>query len=110
MGMYGLSLFSAERRKKEVGIRKVNGAHAGQILQLFIKDFAVVVLIANALALPVGVFIMDRWLRNFAYHVGVEWWILLASLFVSVGVAVLTVSYTTVKAANTNPALILRDE
>jgi putative ABC transport system permease protein len=110
LGLYGLSLFSTQQRRKEIGVRKANGASVENIVQLFIKEFSMNVLIANLIAWPAAYFFMDNWLNNFPYRINVELWIFGAALIISLLIAVLTVSYNTIKAANTNPAYTLRDE
>ena len=110
LGLYGLSLFSTQARIKEVGIRKANGAESRHIIRLFLKNFSFNVLIANLIAWPLGYWIMTRWLINFPYRTDIDLWIYALALGISVLIALATVSYQTVKAANTNPALTLRDE
>jgi putative ABC transport system permease protein len=110
LGLYGLSLFSIQQRKKEIGVRKANGASVGNIVLLFLKAFSINVLIANLVAWPAAYFFMDMWLNNFPYRVEIEVWIFAAALIISTLIAVITVSYNTIKAANTNPAYTLRDE
>ncbi|MFP3861296.1 MAG: ABC transporter permease, partial [Bacteroidales bacterium] len=108
LGLYGLSLFATHQRKKEIGVRKANGARVQNIVQLFLKDFSVNVIIANLLAWPVAYFLMDYWLNNFPYRIEVKLWIFVVALIISLLIAVVTVSYNTIKAANTNPAYTLR--
>lgn len=110
LGLYGLSLFATHQRKKEIGVRKANGARVQNIISLFLKDFSVNVIIANLIAWPVAYFLMDYWLNNFPYRVEVQLWIFVVALIISLLIAVVTVSYNTIKAANTNPANVLRDE
>ena len=110
LGLYGLSLFTTQARTREIGIRKANGAYANSIVKLFLKSFSLNVLISNLVAWPLGYWIMNRWLQDFPYRSQVEVWIFGLALIISLGIAVMTVSYQTIKAANTNPALTLRDE
>ncbi len=110
LGLYGLSLFATQQRRKEIGVRKANGASMENIVQLLLKEFSLNVLIANLIAWPAAYFFMDKWLNNFPYRINVELWIFGVALVISLLIAVLTVSYNTIKAANTNPAYTLRDE
>jgi putative ABC transport system permease protein len=110
LGLYGLSLFSTQQRRKEIGVRKANGASVENIVQLFLKEFSMNVLIANLIAWPAAYFFMDKWLNNFPYRINTEFWIFGLALVISLLIATLTVSYNTIKAANTNPARILRYE
>jgi len=110
LGLYGLSLFATRARIKEVGIRKANGAESGHIIRLFLKNFSLNVIVANVIAWPVGYWVMGHWLTNFPYKASMDIWIYALALGVSILIALTTVSYQTVKAANTNPAHTLRDE
>jgi len=110
LGLYGLSLFSTQQRTKEIGIRKANGASVKDILSLFLKEFSMNVIIANLIAWPSAYFFMKNWLTNFPYRTNIELWIFGVALGISLFIAILTVSYNTIKAANTNPAYTLRDE
>jgi len=110
LGLYGLSLFSTQQRTKEIGIRKANGASVRDILSLFLKEFTLNVIIANLIAWPSAYFFMKNWLTNFPYRTNIEIWIFAVALGISLFIAILTVSYNTIKAANTNPAYTLRDE
>ncbi|MFO8235402.1 MAG: ABC transporter permease [Bacteroidales bacterium] len=110
LGLYGLSLYATLQRRKEIGVRKANGAKSNNIVRLFLKEFSMNVLIANLIAWPTAYFLMDNWLNNFPYRIDVQMWIFAVALVISLVIAVLTVSYNTIKAANTNPAYTLRDE
>ncbi|MCK0157513.1 ABC transporter permease [Cellulophaga sp. F20128] len=110
LGLFGLTSYSCVQRKKEIGIRKVNGATISQILSLLNKDFLGWVAIAFVLAIPVSWYAMNNWLSNFAYKTTLSWWIfVLAGLFV-LGVAIITVSWQSFRAATSNPVEALRDE
>ena len=103
LGLFGLISFSAEQRTKEIGIRKVLGASISGIVLLISKEFTRWVLAANIIAWPVAYFVMNKWLQNFAYRarIGIEYFVLSALLaFV---IALITVSYQSVKAAMANP-------
>jgi len=110
LGLLGLVIFSAEQRIKEIGIRKVLGASARQVVALFSKDFLQLMLIAFLIAVPLGWFVMNSWLKDFAYRVAVSWWIFVLAGLASLLVAMLTVGYQAVKAATANPAKSLRSE
>lgn len=110
LGLYGLSLFSTQQRTKEIGIRKANGASVQDILRLFLQEFSVNVLIANFAAWPLAYLLMGHWLKNFPYRTHIELWVFFVALFLSLLIAIITVSYNTVKAANLNPVSTLRNE
>lgn len=110
LGLYGLSLFITQQRTKEIGIRKANGANVKDIVSLFIKEFSVNVLIANLIAWPAAYFFMKNWLMNFPYRTNIGVLVFVLALAISLIIAVFTVSYNTIRAANTNPAYTLRDE
>ncbi|GAB4021876.1 ABC transporter permease [Spirosoma koreense] len=110
LGLYGVVAFMAETRTKEVGIRKVLGASTAHIFGLFSTDFVKLVLVALVLSSPLAWYIMHQWLQKFAYKIDIEWWMFaLAGLF-AVGIALLTVSFQSIKAALVNPIKSLRSE
>jgi putative ABC transport system permease protein len=110
LGLFGLISYSAERRTKEIGVRKVVGASVKQIVVLLSKDFAKLVLLASLIACPIAWFAMNKWLENFAYHTNITFWpFLLAGLSVLV-IASLTVSWQAIRAATANPVEALRYE
>lgn len=110
LGLFGLAAFSAERRAREISIRKVLGASVTQIVNLLNRDFLALVLLGLMLAAPVAWYAMHRWLENFAYHIDFLWWIPAIAGAVAVGLALLTVSVLSLRAANANPADHLRDQ
>lgn len=110
LGLFGLAAFMAERRTKEIGIRRVLGASSMEIVALLSKEFTKWVLVSNAIAWPVAYFIMKKWLANFAYRTEIGIGIFLASAGLALGIALLTVSFQSVKAAAANPADSLRYE
>jgi putative ABC transport system permease protein len=110
MGLFGLSVFAAGQRIKEIGIRKVNGAKISEILFMLNKDFIKWVLASCMLAFPVAWYIANRWLESFAYRTGLSWWIFALAGILTVGVAVLTVSWQSWNAAARNPVEALRYE
>ena len=110
IGLWGLIAFVVVRKTKEIGIRKVLGASVSGIVGLLSRDFMKLVMVALILASPVAWYFMNKWLDNFAYRVDVSWWIfLLAGLFALV-IALLTISFQTIRAALSNPVKNLRTE
>ena len=110
LGLFGLVAFTAERRTKEIGIRKVLGASVSGIVMLLSKDFVKLVLIANVIAWPIAYWAMRDWLANFAYRINLDWQIFALSGGLALVVAVLTVGYQAWKAARANPVDALRYE
>ena len=110
LGLFGLSMFMAEQRTKEIGIRKVLGASEVSLVALFSKDFLKLVVIALVIASPVAWYAMHTWLRDFAYRTDIHWWVFLLAGGLTVGIALLTVSFQSVKAALMNPVKSLRSE
>ncbi len=110
LGLFGLISYSAERRTKEIGIRKVLGAQISNITWLLSKEFLFLVCIANIIAWPVAYYFMNKWLQNFAYRINIGLGIFLASGMIALIIALLTVSYQSIKAATANPVDSLRYE
>ena len=110
LGLLGLSAFTAEQRTKEIGLRKVFGASAGSVAALLSKDLLKLVLIAILLASPVAWYLMNRWLADFEYRVRIEWWMFALAGGLAVVIALLTVSFQSIKAALVNPGKSLRSE
>ncbi|MGN6509823.1 MAG: FtsX-like permease family protein, partial [Chitinophaga sp.] len=110
LGLFGLATFTAQQRTKEIGIRKVLGATIAQILVLLSKEFLRLVLIAVAIAMPLAAYFMHDWLNKFAYHVDVSWWVFALTALLAITLAMLTVSYQSVKTARMNPIKSLRTE
>ena len=110
LGLLGLSMFMAELRMKEVGIRKVLGASVMGIVQLLSKDFLKLVLIAIFIAAPVAWWLMSAWLDDFAYRITIQWWMFAVAGLAAVVIAVATVSWQAIRAAVANPVDSLRDE
>ncbi len=100
----------AERKTKEIGIRKVLDASISGIFYLLSKEFCKWVLLANIIAWPVAYFSMSKWLQNFAYRTNIEIWTFIFAMIVAFAVALVTVSYQSIKAALTNPVESLRYE
>jgi putative ABC transport system permease protein len=110
LGLFALSAYMAEQRSKEIGIRKVLGATVSQVTGLLSKDFVKLVLIAIVIASPLAWWMMHKWLQDFAYRVEVSGWLLAASGGMVIGIALLTVSLQSVRAAMANPVKSLRAE
>ncbi len=110
LGLFGLASFTAERRIKEIGIRKVLGASVSKIVVLLGKDFSLLVLIANVLAWPIGYYVMYRWLQDFSYRINISWWTFILAGIMVFAISLLTISYHSLKASHTNPAETLRYE
>jgi putative ABC transport system permease protein len=110
LGLFGLASFTTEQRTKEIGVRKVLGASIPSIVMMLSKQFTKWVLIANVIAWPVAYYLMNMWLQNFAYRVSVGLWVFVLAGSVSLGIALLTVSYQSVKAARANPVESLKYE
>lgn len=110
LGLFGLAIFSAEQRTKEIGIRKVLGASVMSIIGLLSKEFLLLVLFAILIATPLAWYGMNRWLQDFAYKVEIEWWVFALTGMLSVVIALLTVSFQSIKAALINPVRSLKSE
>jgi putative ABC transport system permease protein len=110
LGLFGLSVFMLEKRKKEIGIRKTFGASVLNIISIISKEFILLVTVSNVLAWPAAYYATNRWLQNFTYRTDIGLFTFIISAIISLTIALLTVSYHTVKAAMVNPAEILRDE
>ncbi len=110
LGLFGLSAFTAERRTKEIGVRKVLGASVLGITGLLAKDFLKLVLLAILLASPIAYYFMQRWLADFAYRIDIQWWMFVATALAAVIIAFLTLSFQSVRAALANPVKSLRSE
>ena len=110
LGLFSLSAYSAQQKSKEIGIRKVLGATAPQILSLFSKETIVLIVLANVIACPIALFVIQRWLGNFAYRSSISHWSFVLAFFGSIAAAILTISYQSIKAALKKPASELRSE
>jgi putative ABC transport system permease protein len=110
LGLFGLAAFMAEQRTKEIGIRKVLGASVPGIVALLSKDFLKLVVISFVFAAPLAWWAMHQWLQSFAFQVGVPWWIFALAAAGALLIALLTVSFQSIKAALTNPVESLRSE
>ena len=110
LGLFGLAAFMAEKRTKEIGIRKVLGASVSNITVLFSKDFVRLIALANGLAWPIAYIAIQKWLQNFAYRINMGLWIFVVSAALVLFIALLTLSFQTIKAATANPVNSLRYE
>ena len=110
LGIFALSALQSEKRIKEIGIRKVNGAKISEVMIMLNKDFVKWVAIAFVIAVPIAYYAMNKWLENFAYKTELSWWIFALSGFLALGIALLTVSWQSWQAATRNPVEALRNE
>ncbi|GAB3905277.1 ABC transporter permease [Larkinella knui] len=110
LGLFGLATFTAEQRTKEIGVRKVLGASVASVVALLSKDFLKLVGIAILIASPIAWYGMNRWLQDFAYKIDIEWWVFALAGLLAIGIALLTISFQSIKAALMNPVRSLRSE
>jgi len=110
LGIISLSTMAAETRTKEIGIRKVNGAKISEILSMLNRDFVKWVALAFVVATPIAYFVMNKWLESFAYKTTLSWWIFALAGILALGIALLTVSWQSWRAATRNPVEALRYE
>ncbi len=110
LGLYGLSAYLAERRTRELGIRKVLGATGFQLVYLLSATFTKPILVATLIAVPLSWYGMSQWLSGFVYHIDIDWTIFVIAFAASLLIAWITVSFESVKAATTNPVTSLRSE
>ncbi len=110
MGIFAMSLYYIQQKVKEIGIRKVNGARISEVISMLNRDFVRWVTIAFVIATPIAYYAMHRWLENFAYQTSLSWWIFALAGLLALGIALLTVSWQSWKAATRNPVEALRYE
>ncbi|WP_184550327.1 ABC transporter permease [Mucilaginibacter sp. FT3.2] len=110
LGLFGLASFTAAKRTKEIGVRKVLGSSVQSILVLISKDLLKPVLLATVIAMPIGYYCMDKWLQSFAYKTPLHWWIFVLAAFLTFVIALVTISFQSLKAALMNPIRSLRSE
>ena len=110
LGLFGLAAFMAEQRTKEIGIRKVMGAGISQIMATLSGSFLKWVVLANIIAWPATYFIMNRWLQDYAYHTSLSAWIFLLAAVISLFIALVTISYQTIRTASRNPVNAIKYE
>jgi putative ABC transport system permease protein len=110
LGLFGLAAYAAEQRTKEIGIRKVLGADVSVIVAMLSKDFIKLVCIAIVIASPIAWFVMNKWLQDFAYRINIQWWVIALAGAGALVIAVVTISFQSIKAALANPVNSLRSE
>jgi putative ABC transport system permease protein len=110
LGLFGLASYTAVKRTKEIGVRKVLGSSVQNIVVLLSKDLLKPVLLGTLIAVPVGYYAMSKWLQGFAYRVTIHWWMFASAATVAIAIALITVSFQAVKAAVANPVDSLRSE
>ncbi len=110
LGLFGLATYTAEKRTKEIGIRKALGASVPQVTRMLSKEFLKLVLIASLIAFPVAWWAMNKWLQSFAYRINISWWVFAVAGFTALMIALITVSFQSIKAAVANPVNSLRSE
>lgn len=110
LGLLGLVMFAAERRKKEIGIRKVLGASIAHIISLLSKDFLKPIVFALLIASPIAWYVMQQWLDNFAYHTNLKWWFFGLAATLAITTSLIAISFQSIKAALANPVQSLRSE
>tara|TARA_R110000796_G_scaffold96719_1_gene202754 strand:+ start:136298 stop:138976 length:2679 start_codon:yes stop_codon:yes gene_type:complete len=110
LGLFGLAAFNAEKRAKEISIRKVLGASIGQITYKLSIDFLKLVGLATIVSLPLAGYFMNRWLQDFSYRIEIPWWVYVLTAFMAVAISILTVSFQSTKAAMSSPIKALKQE
>lgn len=110
LGLIGLSAYTTEQKTKEIGVRKVLGASVSNIYLFLFREFLKCVALANLLAWPVAYYAMQKWLQNFAFRTSIGWEVFLLSAAVAFAIALMAVSYQSLKAATANPVKSLRFE
>ncbi|MBC7417302.1 MAG: ABC transporter permease [Pedobacter sp.] len=110
LGLFGLITYTAEQRSKEIGIRKVLGASVSQVVQMLSKDLIKLVFVACVFAFPISYWIMGKWLQSFAFRINISWWMFVIAGLSALLIALITVSFQSIKAALANPVKSLRSE
>jgi len=110
LGLFGLIVFTAELKTKEIGIRKVLGASIIDIVNLLVKDFFILVGISILIALPLAYYWLEKMLQDYAYRIALSWWIFVAAALITVVITLLTVSVQAIKAATKNPVEAIKIE
>jgi putative ABC transport system permease protein len=110
LGLFALSAFMAGQRSKEIGIRKVLGASISGITAMLSKDFVKLVILSIIIATPIAWWAMTKWLQDFAYRISISWWMFVLAGFIAVLIALITVSFQSIRSAIANPAKSLRTE
>lgn len=110
LGLFGLASYTAIKRTKEIGVRKVLGSSVGNVVLLLLEDLLKPVLIGSVIAIPMGYGIMQKWLQGFAYRIAIHWWLFALAVLAALLIAVVTVSVQSIRAATVNPARSLKTE
>ncbi len=110
VGLFGLASFSTHQRIHEIGVRKALGSSVSKIVYRFSTDFTKLVIGAFIISVPIAILIMRYWLNNFVFRISIHFMIFIISGILAVAIALITISYHTIRSANTNPAEILRYE
>ncbi len=110
LGLFGLAAYTAEKRSKEIGIRKILGASVQGITGLLSRDFLLLVCISCLIAFPIAWWMMHNWLERYKYRIQISWWIFIGAGLLAVLIALFTVSFQAIKAAIANPVKNLRTE
>jgi putative ABC transport system permease protein len=110
LGLFGLTYFIINRRTKEIGIRRVNGAQTHEIIFMLNKEFLTLIVIAFIFACPFAWYAMHKWLQNFAYKITLSWWVFAAAGTAALFIAMLTIGWKSWRAATRNPVEALRYE
>ena len=110
IGLFSIVSLLAQTRRKEIGIRKVLGASIFNAFSIMIREYILLIIAANIIAIPIAYYFMNNWLKNFAYKIEIGWWIFALSGIIAIIIALLTVSIQTIKAAVANPVESLRYE
>lgn len=110
LGLFGLSIFTAARRQKEIGVRKVLGASVQSVVFLLSKDFVKLVIVAAIIAFPIAWFAMNKWLEDFAYRITISWYVFIIAAMSALFIAILTITFQSIRAAMMNPVKSLRSE
>jgi len=110
LGLFGLAAYTAERRTKEIGVRRVLGASISGIAGLLSKDFIRLVVFASIIAFPVAWWMMNNWLQDYEYRISISWWIFIVAGALAIFIALITISSHAIRAAMANPAKSLRTE
>jgi putative ABC transport system permease protein len=110
IGLFGLSVLAVEKRIKEIGVRKVLGASSGSIVTILSTDFLRLILISLAISIPLAWLATSKWLQNYPYRITLSWWLFLSGGILVILIALITISFQSVKAAVANPVKSLRSE
>jgi ABC-type antimicrobial peptide transport system permease subunit len=110
LGLFGISLFDIRQRRKEIAIRKINGAQIIDIIRLLLKKYFALLTLAFAASIPVALFAIHKYLENFANKASISWWLFAVALAVTLAISLLTLLYQTYKAGNENPADVIKSD